>query len=102
MVRLPAGQPRRGGRLGDAEVRQLQHQDESVLGPELQVTRSSPGRARLIGLLLAAAARLTLHAQTPEEQVRSALAAVGEASFVEKEALADRIAASGHPAARAI
>jgi urea transport system permease protein len=67
------------------------------------MTRAAVGRhGLLIGLLLAAAAGLTLHAQTPEEQVRSALAAVGDASFVEKEALADRIAASGHPAGRAI
>jgi urea transport system permease protein len=64
----------------------------------------------MIALLLAIAATgLTLYAQSPatevpapgvrspEEQVRSALSAVGEASFAEKEALAERIAASGDP-----
>jgi urea transport system permease protein len=70
----------------------------------------------VLALLLAiAAAGLTLDAQgaagtevpalrvqSSEEQVRSALAAVGDASFVEKEALAERIAASGYPRSGAI
>ena len=38
LVGLPAGQQGHRGRLGDAEVRQLQHEDEGVLGTELQVS----------------------------------------------------------------
>jgi len=57
----------------------------------------------VLALLLAmAAASARLGAQSPEEEVRSALSAAGEATFAEKEALAERIAASGHPRSGAI
>ena len=41
VVGLPARQPGHRGRLGQAEVRELQHEDEGVLGPELQVNMVS-------------------------------------------------------------
>jgi urea transport system permease protein len=56
----------------------------------------------LVWLLMMAAASARPGAQSPEEEVRSALAAAGDATFVEKEALAERIAASGHPRSGAI
>ncbi len=37
VVRLPAGQQGHRGRLGDAQVRQLQHQDQEVLRTELRM-----------------------------------------------------------------
>ena len=41
LVRLPAGQQGHRSRLGHVEVRQLQHQDQAVLGPELQVIEAT-------------------------------------------------------------
>jgi len=65
--------------------------------------RTGGRRGFLVALLLTiAAAGRILDAQSSEEQVRSALAAVGDASFTEKEALAERIAASGSPRSGAI
>ena len=68
LVRLPAGQQGHRSRLGDAQVRQLQHQDEGVLRTELQVTvgrnswRAGGSSARL---LLAVLVALLLAVRSP-------------------------------------
>ena len=38
-------------------------------------------------------------AQTPDDEFRSALAALPEASFADKETIAERLITGGHPAA---
>ena len=67
LVRLPAGQQGHRGGLGDAEVRQLQHEDEGVLGTELQVMRLVGGGRRL----LAAAARRRRRAASASRRAQS-------------------------------
>ena len=77
VVRLPAGQQGHRGRLGDAEVRQLQHQDEDVLGTELQVRSASVRRRHAGGQRLAAALLLAVlvcrrapaFAQSPDDEL---------------------------------
>ena len=49
LVGLPAGQQGHRSRLGDAQVRQLQHEDEGVLGTELQVTGSARSGGSAVG-----------------------------------------------------
>jgi ABC-type branched-subunit amino acid transport system substrate-binding protein len=103
---LAASKPDRG-RLGEAEVRQLQHVDEGLLGPELQVIDAIGGQwLRWLLLRRRAGIRrlpdVTLGAQTPDETF---LASLGElprkATFADKEAIAERIS-DGPSAVRAV
>jgi urea transport system permease protein len=85
-------------------VRQLQHVDESVLGPELQVINPAGGqwlRWLLLALLIASpSSHAPLVAQTPDEAFSTALGELREATFLDKEAIAERMIAGGHPRAR--
>ena len=61
------------------------------------------GGRQLVGLLLAAGLLVwSASAQTPDEQLLSSLAELRGASFADKETIAERLLASGHPSARAI
>jgi urea transport system permease protein len=61
------------------------------------------GRRWLLSLLLAAlVCSVRGYAQSPEEAFRTALGELGEASFLEKEAIADRLIATGHSSARLV
>src|SRR5688572_18587588 len=117
MVGLPARQQGRRGRLGQAEVRQLQHQNQGLLGTELQVILASAlvrrdvfGRrgVRVIGAsrrrhtcwLLLAMLALTVGsaaAQTADEQFRTALAGLSAASYPDREAIITTLSEGGHP-----
>ena len=117
LVGLPAGQQGHRGRLGDAEVRQLQHQDQGVLGTELQVTRYRSsigagagvrpvGRRRIV-LRASLAARAVLLRRSPaaravagRRRFRAALGELREASFADKEAIVERLIAT-RPSERA-
>src|SRR4029077_796209 len=118
LVGLPAGQQGYRGRLGDAQVRQLQYENKSVLRTELQVNlplhsgwRRSPGRlssrraatsrARAAGWLLCGlvvfAASIVTYGQaappTSDAEFLTALGELREASFPDKEAIIDRLGA---------
>ncbi len=100
LVRLPAGQPRDRSRLGDAEVRQLQHQDEGVLGTELQVTGWCSGGRQLSWLLLALAllprAAPARWRNRRRRLPRRRSIELKDASFLDKEAIIDRVSPAGH------
>jgi urea transport system permease protein len=88
-------------------VRQLQHEDEGLFGPELQVRRKPAGGQWLIWLLLAAVAFVpSLRAQTaPPLDDAGFLAAVGrlrDATYSEKQQIVEQLAASGHHSAQAV
>ena len=75
-----------------------------MLGPELQVRKPAGGQ-RLRWLLLALLlitpiAHAPLAAQTPDDRLAAAVAELREASFLDKEAIAERMIAVGHPRAR--
>ena len=104
MVRLPAGQQAHRGRLGEAEVRELQYDDESVLGPELQVSNPAGGqwlRWLLLALLIASPASQTpLARKRRTRRFRRPLGELREATFLDKEAIAERLIAAGIRSAR--
>src|SRR5215203_3238654 len=105
MVRLSAGQQADRGRLGEAELRQLQLGDESVLGPELQVTLEAGGqrlRWPLLALLIAFAASAVPAAQASDDTFSAAVQELADASFTDKEAIVERLMASAHARARAV
>jgi urea transport system permease protein len=67
------------------------------------VTCATFGGRRLVWLLLAAClASLPAWAQSADERFRTALAELREASFADKESIADRLIAAGHPSARPV
>ena len=67
------------------------------------MTWVSRGGQQLFGLLLATCLLATgVSAQTTDEVLLTSLAELREASFADKEAIAERLLASGHPSARAI
>jgi urea transport system permease protein len=84
-------------------MRQLQHEDEGLLRPELQVIAAG-NLARFAGRWLLAALCLSvappLWAQ--DEGFRAAVAALPQASFPDKQAIAGRILASRQPGARPV
>ena len=68
-----------------------------MLGPELQVNLAWTGGRRLTGLLLAVAVwAAPAAAQSPDETFTAALQELRDASFLDKEAIAERIVATGH------
>jgi urea transport system permease protein len=67
------------------------------------VTWVSRGGQQLFGLLLAACLVVAgVSAQTNDEALQTSLAELREASFADKEAIAERLLASGHSSSRAI
>ena len=57
----------------------------------------------LLALLIASpTAQAALTAQTPDEAFSTSLAALPQGTFLEKEAIAERLIASGHPRARGV
>src|SRR6202040_2975453 len=92
LVGLPAGQQGHRSRLGDAQVRQLQHQDQGVLGTELQVEEKARRGGRTSGgrwlpALLLAAFLFAPHAlaQSQDDGFLAALGELREASYLDKE-----------------
>jgi urea transport system permease protein len=84
-------------------VRELQHEDKGLLGAKLQVTWTTSGERRLSWLLLAAClVTLPVSAQTADENFRAVLAELRDASFADKESIADRLIATGHMSARPV
>jgi urea transport system permease protein len=74
-------------------VRQLQHEDESVLGTKLQVA----------ALLLAASLSATpAFAQPGAGDLRAALGELSAASFAEKEQIVERLSARDDPSLRSV
>ncbi|HET9358653.1 MAG TPA: hypothetical protein VFO58_02835, partial [Vicinamibacterales bacterium] len=74
-----------------------------MLGTKLQVICGTSGRRRLAWLLLAACLRAPpTAAQTADETFRTALAELREASFADKESIADRLIATGHAGTRPV
>jgi len=74
-----------------------------VLRTELRIGGAAPGGRRLGWLLLAGcllACPLTAGAQTADESFRAIVTELADANFREKEVLAERAIATGHPAAR--
>src|SRR5207247_1787365 len=96
VVRLPAGQQGDRGGLGHAQVRQLQHEDEDVFRTKLQVT------SWLLAAVLGGATALAQPRGTDVSDLRLVLDELGEASFVEKEAIVDRLSARGDPSIRPV
>jgi urea transport system permease protein len=67
------------------------------------VTCATFGGRRLLGPLLAAClAALPASGQTADDTFRTALAELREAGFGDKESIADRLIATGHPGARPV
>jgi urea transport system permease protein len=87
-------------------VRQLQHLNEGLLGPELQVIGARGGqrlRWLLLAVVLAAPpADRPLSAQTPDDAFLASLGEIRDGTFLDKEAIADRMIADGHPRVRAV
>ena len=84
-------------------MRQLQHRDAGLLRTELRVAQAAPGGRRLGWLLLAGCLLVcpsSAAAQTADESFRALLGELADANFREKEALAERVIATGHPGAR--
>src|SRR5207245_2372642 len=102
LVGLPAGQQGHRSRLGHAEVRQLQHENQGVLWTELQIARAADV-PRLLALLLAAliVASPAL-GQSQNDGFLAALGALREASFSDKEKIVERLSESGHASARPV
>ena len=76
---------------------------KSVLGTELQVNMPMGGRRLrwlLLAIVLVSAVLGPLAAQTPDEAFLASVAELREASFLDKEAIAERLIAAGHPATR--
>jgi urea transport system permease protein len=93
--------------LGDAEVRQLQHEDEGVLGTELQVKvgagTSSAVWRRLTPLLLSLVVFSSpVLAESQDDGFLVTLAELREASFLDKEAIVERLIKTGHASARPV
>ena len=84
-------------------MRELQQEDKSLFGTKLQVT-PTPARRAYAFLLIAAVllAPASALGQAQDSDLASSLKALGGASFLEKEAIAERITLSGHPSARVI
>ena len=77
-------------------MRELQHEDKSLFGAKLQVTWTTFGGRQLAWLLLAACLMaLPASAQTADDTFGAALAELREASFADKETIADRLIATG-------
>jgi urea transport system permease protein len=86
-------------------VRQLQHEDEDLFGTELQViwARRCCGGRQLSSLLLAIPIlAASASAQSQDDGFGTALAELRDASFADKEAIVERLAASGHRSARQV
>jgi urea transport system permease protein len=67
------------------------------------VTFVTFGGQRLVWLLLAAClAAVPASAQTPDDEFRAVLAELREAGFADKEAIADKLIATGHMSARPV
>jgi urea transport system permease protein len=85
-------------------MRELQHGHKSLFGPELQVTATAGGQwLRWLLLAVVFASPVSLghaFAQSPDENFLSAVAELREASFLDKEAIAERLIGTGHPRAR--
>ena len=83
-------------RLGDAEVRELQHDDQGVLGTKLQVSADPDAAGSgcrwlllAVALLVAAASRSARSHRTTASS--PTLGELREASFLDKEAIAERL-----------
>ena len=117
------------GRLGDAEVRQLQHQDQGLLGNEVGVNRRIPGGRRAVAAYGRAARRRC--SSSPRRRPRRMLlrrprprpfpaarrlrrrtgrtadfaglvTSLRDAGFADKEAIVEQLVASGHASARVV
>jgi urea transport system permease protein len=81
-------------------VRQLQQENESLLRSELQVNVGRRKGGRRLRLLLASfLIAAPLSAQAPDDGFAALLAGLKDASFLDKEAIAERVLGSAHPAA---
>ena len=102
VVGLPAGQQADRGRLGDAEVRELQHDDEGLLGSELQV--NSPTGGQWLDGCCSPPSRVAGPGASP--RTRPFAAALGGAArgepFSTRRRLPSGCIATGHPGTRAV
>jgi urea transport system permease protein len=80
-------------------MRELQHGNEGLLGPELQVKKPMGGQW-LHRLLLAVVLTSRVLAQSPDETFLATLGELREATFLEKEEIAERLRVAGHPGTR--
>src|SRR6185369_4392344 len=95
MVRLSAGQQGYRGRLGHAQVRQLQQDDQEVFRAELQI-------AALAALLCLVVSAAPVTAQPANEAFPAALAELPDAGFADKEAIVARLVETGHSSTAAV
>jgi urea transport system permease protein len=86
-------------------VRQLQHENEDVFWTELQVIwarRFSGGWRRLSLPLAVLLLTASASAQSADDTFSAILAELRDASFLDKQALVERLAATGHRSARQV